>query len=177
VHGWGLHSRPQSSAVDDSSQSAFAPLGSCTNPRQLHCRQGLSMDSASPGSHDLVVGPLRYPRLLLGFADEPPITEPNCYGGYFYKVGVELSPAKVATVMIGGRAYEYASLISMYSPHTGDEAITYHSCKNAKFGTAWVGGFLLRGRKTGCVPLRISIADGESRREVVSLGAGECRGS
>jgi hypothetical protein len=119
---------------------------------------------------------VRYPRLLLGFSDQAPMTSPNfAGGGYFYKVGMELLRGARVTVAIGEAASSYASLVSMFSPPQGDHMITYQSCRDTAPATAWVGGFLLHGRRTACVPLVITVSgEPHSRRVMISLGAGSC---
>jgi hypothetical protein len=151
--------------------------GSLLSPRQLYCQHGFPVSPPGQRSDDLVIGPVRYPGLRHGYsAYLEPLTTPNYPGGgYYYKVGTELAPGATATVEIDSSASDYAALLSMYSPQAGDQAITYHSCAESEHGTFWVGGFILHGRSTACVPLRITVA-GEStvHRVVVALPAGAC---
>lgn len=158
------------------SPSSQSPPGSHQDSWQLSCQQGIPIGSAARSSNDLVIGRLSYPRLLLGFSGDAPMTESNFPGGgYFYKVGTELAPGATVTVSIDEPARGYAAIVSMYSPHAGDQSIMYQSCSKSQYGTAWIGGFLLQGRKTACVPLVIKFADeSQARRTVISLGAGRC---
>jgi hypothetical protein len=151
--------------------------GSQLSPRLLTCQQGIRAEPGVTNAFDLVIGPLTYPRLLLGFSDDPPLTTPNYPGnGYFYKVGPDLDAGGIATVAIDAFASRYAGVVSSYSPDAGDQAITYHSCPQTR--TGWVGGFVLRGRTTACVPIVVTIAgDPVVHRTVVSLGAGPCQQS
>lgn len=151
--------------------------GSFLNPRQLYCQDGFSVSSPALGTDDLVIGPLRYPGLRHGYsAYLEPLTKPNYPGGgYFYKVGPELAAGATATIQIDPSASDYAALISADSPQTGDQAITYHSCAKSKHGTFWPGGFILHGRSTACVPIRITVADESAvHRVVIALPAGAC---
>lgn len=169
-----LSSSPPSASSSRGVRVSSSAEGSPTHPRELSCQADYTLPLTADGPHDLVIGPLRYPRLRLGFSDAPPFTSPNYGAGYFYKVGTRLAAGSLATVMIGSSASRYAALVGTSSPQNGDQAITYRSCAKPGFLSWWPGGFLLLGRKNGCVPLEVAIDGGPIRHVVVSLAAGRC---
>jgi hypothetical protein len=122
----------------------------------------------------LVVGPLSY----AGLRDfGPPPQVPNWHGGYFYKSGAQLPPDVIVTVRIGPSAVRFAALVTEYGSATGEQAVTYQACASSKpAGYAWIGGFLLRGRRAGCVPIDVIVAgEANSRHAAVPLGVTRCR--
>jgi hypothetical protein len=154
-----------------SGAATVGPLG----PRSVSCAEGYALDAPSVSSTDVVVGPLRFPDLREAFLKNAALTAPNYHGRYFYKTGPQVQAGATVTVAVSPSASSFASLVSAFSPDGGDQAITYHSCSNTKYGTWWVGGFLLRDRSSACVPLLVTVA-GESqvRRITVAIRVKRC---
>jgi hypothetical protein len=163
---------PTSGAVTPTSSTATEASGSAGSGTDS-CQQGRSMPGR-PSATDLVVGPLSYGGLL-AFADRSDAPGEAGHGDYFYKSGAQLKPGAVATVAIASQASTYAGLVTETGPESGFRQVTFHSCPGGEFGTWWVGGFVLRGRRTACLPIDITTGSSiTTKRVVVSLGGGSC---
>jgi hypothetical protein len=138
------------------------------------CAQARPITGQFPDRSDVTIGPLGYAGLLL--YQGVPVDEVNWHGGYFYKSGAQLAPGISATVTIEGPASAYAAIVSDTGPDTGSRSVTYRSCNQpGSRGSAWVGGLVLFGRNTACVPLRVASSnESTTYRTVVALGVGTC---
>jgi len=115
---------------------------------------------AEPASDDLTFGPLSYPGLAHGYPTidgKPAGVEPD--GLAYYKIGAQLSADAEATVSIGADARDYVGILTEGGRDGGYSLVTYQSCAAFPADTVnwWVGGFLLHGRDSACVPLDITI--------------------
>jgi hypothetical protein len=125
---------------------------------------------------DLLIGPLDYPGLGNGYPIDgyPP---PDRHGIRFYKVGAQLPAGQTVTVTIGASARAYAGILTERGRSAGYTAVTYRSCAPSRqVGMVfWVGGFVLAGRRSACIPLRVRTA-GEStvRTASIAIPVGAC---
>jgi hypothetical protein len=142
-------------------------IDSCHQAREITTK-------AFSHSGDVAIGPLSYAGLKYYRAHAA--ERPNWGSGYFFKSGAQLRPGVSATVSIQGRAAKYAAIITESGPNRGSRAVTYRSCsKSGPPGYWWVGGFVLRDRRTACVPVKVTSSLGPTEhRAVISLGAGDC---
>ncbi len=134
-------------------------------------------ERSDPSNDDLVAGPLRYQGLAGGYdlyQGLPATVDSD--GIAYYKIGVELEPESEATVAIGGSAREYASILVENGRPEGYAEVTYRSCSDTAPDTVtwWVGGFLLRGRDSACVPLEITVAGEETKTFNIGFPTGAC---
>lgn len=138
------------------------------------CANARKITSAFPGPDDAVIGPLSYAGLRAFRAS--PVDEANWNGGYYYKSGAQLRPGVSVTVSIEGPAAAYTRIVTESGPTDGARSVTYQSCdRSAAMGSWWVGGFVLYGRHSACVPLLVSDPAGPAaHRAVVALGASDC---
>jgi len=97
-------------------------------------------------------------------------------GQTFYKVGVQLEAGAEATASIGEAARDYAGIIVENGRGGGYSRITYRSCATLPSDTVnwWVGGFVLHGRDSACVPLEVSVSGESARRVDLALPVGAC---
>lgn len=139
------------------------------------CHRAREITTRFPTPADVVLGPLSY----AGFRNyrSHPIQDPNWGTGYFYKSGAQLRPGVSVTVSIMNPATKYAAIITESRPDRGSEAVTYRSCgRTGPTGYWWVGGFVPWGRRTACVPVRVtSPSEPTEHRAVISVGAGDCK--
>jgi hypothetical protein len=137
------------------------------------CRSARPITEDFPGPRDLAVGPLSYAGLR---AFGPPPRAPNWHGGYFYKSGAQLRAGVSVTVRITEPAARYAVLVTESGPVVGLQAVTYRACvRSEAAGYWWVGGFVLRGRRTGCVPIEVTAAGASKQwHTIVPLGVPSC---
>lgn len=126
---------------------------------------------------DLVIGPLDYPGIRDGYSVAGPLPEPDAHGIRFYKIGAQLPAGKTVTVTIDSAARGFAGILTETGRSAGYSSVTYTSCAaaNQKGMVFWVGGFVLAGRRTACVPLDVRVA-GETavRTARIALPAGAC---
>lgn len=151
-----------------------APTKGNVKPLVDTCPQARTITTPFPEAGDLVIGPLSYGGLR--HAGAAPLKEPNWGSGYFYKSGAQLRSGMSATVSIEGPATAYAAIVTESGQSRGSRAVTYRGCaRSGPTGYWWVGGFVLWGRRTACVPIVVtSPSDSTRHRAVVSLGAGDC---
>lgn len=140
------------------------------------CEHARAITNRFPSPTDAVIGPLSYAGLR-NYQDSP-VSETNWNGGHFYKSGAQLPPGTSATVTIGDAAAGYAAIVTETGPATGSRSVTYRSCRQPRpNGSWWVGGLVLFGRSSACVPLTVTDPNNQTtHRTVVSLGAGTCAG-
>ncbi|GAA1369185.1 hypothetical protein [Streptomyces beijiangensis] len=127
-----------------------------------------------PSTHDVVVGPLRWPGLkdrahsdLEGFAAQQS-------DGWHYKIGAEIAAGASVTVSVAPQARTKAGLeYGQQWDYSSAQEVAFHACPKGR--TAYVGGFFVAG-PTGriCLPLDIRTGEAPPRRITVSLGAGPC---
>lgn len=141
------------------------------------CGHARPITTKFPGHSDLVIGPLSYAGLRS--YENSPVNPTNWNGGYFSKSGAQLPPGASATVTIDDSAAGYAAIVTEAGPDAGSRSVTYRSCEQpSSTGSWWVGGLVLFGRNTACVPLTVTDPkDQTTHRAVVSLGAGACPGT
>ena len=144
-------------------------------------------DAETPGSADLIVGPLSYGAAAEGIrtADGRPAT-PGPDGVAFTKIGARLSFGTSATVSIGDSARAYAGIRTEAGSDGGYSSVSYAACASGDpritvddppvpTGVWWVGGFLLSGLDSACLPLEITIdGDPTVHRVDLALPAGAC---
>lgn len=149
-----------------SSVARVFPSGSVTVGCALARAAG--PDTPSPGSDDLILGPLVFRGLANGYVFENP-PSPDAEGVTFFKIGPELSAGSTVTVSIGTRAQRYAGILTEKGPSVGYSSVTFEACSSQVLpGTMfWVGGFTLVGRKSACVPLVVQVAGESSPRHLV----------
>ncbi len=131
-------------------------------------------DSESPTSDDLMIGPLRYPGLAHGYPSSTPSLQD---GILFAKIGAELLPDATVTVSVGSDARSWAGIATEGGPPAGYSSVTYVSCAKGQNtdGVWWVGGFTLRNRTSGCLPLDVHVQGEESiRHTTVSFWDDTC---
>lgn len=124
---------------------------------------------------DLTLGPLTYAGLAatahLSSAEAPPLVD----GSTFYKTGAQLPAKTSATITIVAPGPASATIVTESGPKSGTSSVTYTNCTDT--ARWWVGGFVLRGRRTGCVTVEVtSSVDATPRRADISLDAGDCGG-
>ena len=76
------------------------------------------------------------------------------------------------TVSVASDARGWAGIATESGPPAGYSSVTYVSCPASQSpdGVWWVGGFTLRNRTSGCLPLDIQIQGEQSvRHTVISL--------
>ena len=104
--------------------------------------------------------------------------EPDADGRSFYQIGARVTAAGTAvTVRIGDEAREYASIVTERGRTGGYSAVTFSSCGDLPAHSVnwWVGGFVLSGRTSGCIPLEFTASDGsEIGRFDLALPSGAC---
>ncbi|MRH30132.1 hypothetical protein GH740_12545 [Microbacterium sp. SYP-A9085] len=109
-----------------------------------------------------------------------PATGPNWppYNAYFHKAGAQLAPGATATLSITGAAAAYASIATETGSPGGAMTVTYISCpKQANAtGSWWVGGIILWGRPSACVPVTYttSAAPNRTHHAIIALGVSTC---
>ena len=144
-------------------------------------------DAETPGSADLIVGPLSYGAAAEGIrtADGRPAT-PGPDGVAFTKIGARLSFGTSATFSIGDSARAYAGIRTEAGSDGGYSSVSYAACASGDpritvddppvpTGVWWVGGFLLSGLDSACLPLEITIdGDPTVHRVDLALPAGAC---
>jgi hypothetical protein len=142
------------------------------------CEHARAITGEFPSPTDAVIGPLSYAGLR--HYENSPVSQMNRSGGYFYKSGAQLAPGASATVTIGNSAAGYAAIVTETGPAAGSRSVTYQNCERTQAGatgSAWVGGLVLFGRSSACVPLTVTDPKSQTtHRTVVSLGAGNCAG-
>ncbi len=125
-----------------------------------------------PGPDDIVVGPLTLPGLAIGYTSARPEQRD---GVTFAKVGVQLAAGHEATLSIAGPARSWAAIATENGPDGGYSTVHYRSCTAAEGERWWVGGFVLLGRTSGCVPLDIATDEtGLARRVTLALWRDDC---
>jgi hypothetical protein len=143
------------------------------------CANARQEPAVPPTDDDLIVGPLEYPGVANGYRtpDGRPL-EPDTHGQTYYKIGAEVAtPAAEVTVGIGDGARDYAAIITENGREGGYSEVTYSSCDDLPAGAMnwWVGGFVLTGRESGCIPLEITTSNGsEIERVDLALPSGAC---
>lgn len=144
-------------------------------------------DPEPTGIADLIIGPLSYGAAAEGIrtADGRPAA-PGPDGIVFYKIGTRLALGASATVAIGDPARAYAGIRTEQGSHGGYSSVSYAACAPgdpritgddapAPVGVWWVGGFLLSGRDSACLPLEITVGDDPTVHRVdLALPAGAC---
>ncbi len=144
-------------------------------------------DPEPTGIADLIVGPLSYGAAAEGIrtADGRPAA-PGPDGITFYKIGTRLALGASATVAIGDPARAYAGIRTEQGSDGGYSSVSYAACASgdprvtgddapAPVGVWWVGGFLLSGRDSACLPLEITVdGDPTVHRIDLALPAGAC---
>jgi hypothetical protein len=133
------------------------------------CAQSRPIDTPFPTGDDVVMGELSFG----GLAAAPAATlQPD--GTAFYKSGAQLPPSASATIRIESPADEYARIVVEAGPPS--LAVAYTGCPAGDgVGSWWVGGFLLYGRATACLPLAVTgDADSAARHVRVALGPHAC---
>lgn len=155
---------PTVSAVPESSTTV-----GCDTARQ---------DTVAPiTSDDLTIGALTYPGLAHGYAThDGDLVEAGSDGIVLYKIGPQLSADAEVTVSIGTEAREYAAITVEGGEEDGYSQITYQSCPNLPADTAnwWVGGFVLHGRESACVPIEVTIPGEGVERVDLAFPVGAC---
>ena len=137
------------------------PAGRTTRVGCAEARQG----TADPATDDdLVEGALEYAGMANGYrtVDGRPM-EPDADGRSYYKIGARVTvPGTAVTVSIGDAAREYATIVTERGRTGGYSAVTFSSCDDLPAHAVdwWVGGFVLSGRTSGCVPLTFTASDG-----------------
>lgn len=126
---------------------------------------------------DLVFGSLSYDGLAHGYPtfDGWPVgIGPD--GDAFYKIGADLTAEAEVTVSIGAAARDYAGILVESGRDGGYSQVTYRSCAELPADTVnwWVGGFLLHGRDTACVPIEVRSPGQEPERVDLALPVGAC---
>ena len=159
------------------------PLGSPGNPLVLSCAAEAwpgypgPPAPATPGPHDLAVGPMYFP-VGLALATYTPAQwgyAPFGRHGRFYKLPLVVRPGTTVTVTIGTSARGHAVIASAANgSDRGVTSATYHACRKA-------GGFFAQGFAftrppfRGCVPLSVTVRGQPGvRRVALSLFAGSC---
>lgn len=175
----GSTAGPTSSAVraPDSPSRTGTAAGTAAEretPLVDSCHRAREITTRFPTPADVVVGPLSYAGFR--YYRSHPIQDPNWGTGYFYKSGAELRPGLSVTVSIMDPATKYAAIITESGPDRGSEAVTYRSCaRTGPTGYWWVGGFVLWGRRSACVPVRVtSPSEPTEHRALISIGASDC---
>jgi hypothetical protein len=122
--------------------------------------------SDAPTSADLRIGPLWYPGLAHGYPASAP--EPQD-GIIFAKIGTQQLPDATVTVSIAPDAQGWAGIATEAGPPAGYSSVTYVSCPATQHpaGVWWVGGFTLRSRSSGCLPLEIRVDGEDSVRHIL----------
>lgn len=146
-------------------------------PVTLGCRDSRSREGRiSPRLRDFRIGPLWWeggaavanmtPQEYL----PPDGPSKNQQGWYFYKMGFVVQPGQQVTISVAPVARSFASL---ESERGSSPTLAITQC--ADRGGWFVGGFLLKDRKTGCVPVEARVAgQGTVIRRTISLFAGRC---
>jgi hypothetical protein len=88
----------------------------------------------------------------------------------FFKIGTEVAAGKTVTVSVSESARAYAGIGTETGPSYGYSSVTYESCPLSADSAPvwWVGGFTLKDRTKGCIPLDIRV-HGESELHHVTL--------
>lgn len=144
----------------------------------VSCGQARPITTVFPASGDLTIGALSFAGL--GGDSSTPAGGPNWvpYDAYFFKPGAQLAPGATATLSITGGARAYASIATETGPPGGALTVTYTSCPEQADATGswWVGGLLLWGRASACVPVTYTTSadPGTPHRTVIALGSSPC---
>lgn len=114
----------------------------------------------------MVVGPLRYDGIARG---HPGSIADSLGGVVFTTIGTELLPDATVTVSVARQARGWAAIATEAGPPAGYFSVTYISCPASLHpdGVWWVGGFTLRNRTSGCLPLDVHVHGEPFRRRVV----------
>jgi hypothetical protein len=157
---------------------ASAPATAAASPREsvtVDCATSRPIDSARPaGPGDLVIGPLRYDGIARGY---PGAISDSLNYVVFATIGTELLPDATVTVSVAPGAREWAGIATEGGPPAGFFSVTYTSCPASRDpnGVWWVGGFTLRNRTSGCLPLDVHVLGEPSpRRAVISFSDASC---
>ncbi len=141
------------------------------------CAAARQAQAEPSSSDDLIFGPLRYAGLAPGYrtVDGRP-NDPGPDGLTFYKIGAEMSAGAEATVGIGESARGYAGIVVENGRDGGYSQVTYRSCADLPPDTMnwWVGGFVLRGRDSACVPLDIAVPGERVAHFDLAIPVGAC---
>lgn len=167
---------PAASPAPDSASAGVRPTPAPS--AAVACAQARPIGTAFPTAGDVRLGALSFAGL--DAMSGPPPGGPNIPGGagYFYKSGAQLPPDRTVTVSVADSARSYASIATENGSDGGSSTVTYASCPPASGSTGswWVGGFLLFGRASACVPVQYT--DGRdphtTSRVIVRLGAAHC---
>lgn len=133
----------------------------------LDCATSRPVEGARPaGAEDVVIGPLRYDGLAGG---HPGAIADSLHHVVFTTIGTELLPDVTVTVSVAPQAREWAAIATQPGPAAGAYSVTYISCPATLHpqGVWWAGGFTLRHRTSGCLPLTVSIHGAAGPRHVV----------
>jgi hypothetical protein len=164
-----------------SSPRVTGPPGSPGNPLVRSCAAEAwpgppGRAPATPGPHDLAVGPVYFP-VGLALATKTPSWwgyAPFGRHGRFYKLPLVVRPGATVTVTIGASARGHVMIDVGGDMPSGVTSATYHACRKA--GGFYAQGFAFtRPPFRGCVPLVVMV-DGQARARhvMLSLFAGSC---
>jgi hypothetical protein len=178
----GARSGIASPAQSPASLHVVGPVGSPGNPLVLSCAAEAWPGypdppvPATPGPHDLAVGPMYFADGLTLATKTPAWYGYAPFGrhGRFYKIGLVVQPGATVTVTIGASARGHAVIGLVVNSDGGATSVTYHSCREA--GGFYAQGFAFtRPPFRGCVPLDVTVRGQARVRHVrLSLFAGSC---
>lgn len=132
----------------------------------MNCAMSRPIDNPrSSGPDDLVIGPLQYPGMTNGH--QALVPDPQD-GIIFAKTGTELLANATVTVSVTPEARDWAGIATEAGPPAGYFSVTTSgpSSQHAD-GVWWVGGFTLRNRTSGCLPLNVQVQGEESATHTV----------
>jgi hypothetical protein len=172
-----------SPAQPPASPHIAGPLGSPGNPMVLSCAAEVwpgypdPPAPASPGPHDLAIGPMYFADGLTLASKTPAWDGYAPFGrhGRFYKIGVVVRPGATVTVTIGATARGHVAIgLVVNGSDRGATSVTYHACRKAGGFYAQAFAFT-RPPFRSCVPLSVMVSGQARVRHVtLSLFAGSC---
>ncbi len=167
--------RPNVTSSTTTSSPALSAPASPSGMATVTCSSARAVPPGEGSSTDLVVGPLLYPGFDHGY--NLTMNPPNQDGVRFFKVGTHLVNGSVVTVSVAPEAKAYAGIKTETGSAAGFTTVTYESCPGSQNGSVWwVGGFVLTGRPSGCLPLDIQVkGEATPRRTVIPLGTRDCQ--